>query len=77
MNQPEETPSEARLLVSRARRLRQLAEKTWQNYNRACHKNNTERARMLLLDYKALDEGATHLLDKGLSLAKTNGEVIV
>jgi hypothetical protein len=67
-------PSLARLAMSHSMRLRQLAAKAWQSYDRFCKKNKTEEARQAMKDHKALEAGANQLRDFAMAEAKRTGE---
>lgn len=71
-----EAPSEARLMMSRSRRLRAMARKSQRAWDRASKKLDEESARQHRLDMQAADAGADMLRDGALERARTTGEAL-
>ena len=72
----DETPSEARLMMSRSRRLRQMARKAQRAWDRASKKLDEENARQHRLDMQAADAGADMLRDAAIARARATGETL-
>lgn len=70
----DEKPSQARLDMSRSRRLRQLAQKAEASMRRYIAKSEHVKAQIACREMCALDAGADALQDRALAAARATGE---